>query len=585
LSQVIDTNGNYMSISYTQDQGQVYPSHIDYTGNMNSGLKPSNRVMFNYDSSDRPDPQISYESKFAVTTAKRLASIKTYAYTKSPRDTLALEYRLEHEQSRDSWHSLLTKINIFGSDSDTRLPGYSFSYSQGSSGATIAGKQSIDIISPSNVSSSMPTQGHLVDVNGDNRDDLVVVHKFFVKVRYSLGDGSFSENEITTQLKSLHSNNIAFRSYLSDINGDALPDLIVCRKGISSNDRESDYADFYFSNGDGTFSYTKSSDDHSEYEYYFDKDSTKGDIGFIDFNKDGYSDIYRHYLSSPNEGSGYYISRSYIRYGDGQGNFGPSVKTNGLPSSIFGKGIFRYFADVNGDGYPDVIDFCENRKNYWEGTREFTTYLSNGNGQFSKVGVKIFEEPAGCKIFDQWQFCSISFKDVNNDHRADLILSISMKSPNNPKNKIYTYISDGMGKYYIHDTRKKNFDQDSISSQSAKARTNGIDLTGHMADLNGDGISEFCTITEAATITESLESGSITYSFKGSVITNLSKGDAPFDLMTEAISPSGSKLTYTYRRSSEVTNHYFLPFIVYTVSSVTTDDGVRSETSKSDFEH
>ncbi|MCP4745297.1 MAG: hypothetical protein GY874_04020, partial [Desulfobacteraceae bacterium] len=46
LSQVIDTNGNYMSISYTQDQGQVYPSHIDYTGNMNSGLKPSNRVMF-----------------------------------------------------------------------------------------------------------------------------------------------------------------------------------------------------------------------------------------------------------------------------------------------------------------------------------------------------------------------------------------------------------------------------------------------------------------------------------------------------------------------------------------------------------
>ncbi|MCP4745964.1 MAG: hypothetical protein GY874_07460, partial [Desulfobacteraceae bacterium] len=473
----------------------------------------------------------------------------------------------------------MTKINIFGSDGDTRLPGYSFSYSQGSSGATIAGKKSIDIISNSGFLTA-PTQSHLVDVNGDNRDDLVVVRAHYATVRYSLGDGSFSENEITTRLKSLHSNNIAFRSYLSDINGDALPDLIVCREGISTLYGERNYADFYFSNGDGTFSYTKSSDDHSEYEYYFDKDNAKGDIGFIDFNKDGYSDIYRHHLSNAVRSSGYYIKRSYIRYGDGQGNFGPSIKTNGLPSSNYGKGIFRYFADVNGDGYPDVIDFHENAKKNWNGTREFTTYLGNGTANFSKVGVEIFVKPADYKIFNNWKFSNISFKDVNNDHRADLILSISYGYPNKQANKIFTYISDGMGKYYIHDTRKKIVDEKSFKGYNHKP-----DITGHMADLNGDGISEFCIITESATITESLESGSITYRFKGNVITNLSKGDAPFDLMTEAISPSGSKLTYTYRRSSEVTNHYFLPFIVYTVSSVTTDDGVRSETSKSDFEH
>jgi hypothetical protein len=33
---VVDTNGNYMSLSYTEDQGELYLSHIDYTGHEGS---------------------------------------------------------------------------------------------------------------------------------------------------------------------------------------------------------------------------------------------------------------------------------------------------------------------------------------------------------------------------------------------------------------------------------------------------------------------------------------------------------------------------------------------------------------------
>ncbi len=44
LDRVEDTNGNYMTISYTVDQGQAYLDEIDYTGNGSSA--PSNTVKF-----------------------------------------------------------------------------------------------------------------------------------------------------------------------------------------------------------------------------------------------------------------------------------------------------------------------------------------------------------------------------------------------------------------------------------------------------------------------------------------------------------------------------------------------------------
>ena len=46
LDKVIDTNGNYMTVSYTKDQGEVYPDRIDYTGNAAAGLSPTNYVKF-----------------------------------------------------------------------------------------------------------------------------------------------------------------------------------------------------------------------------------------------------------------------------------------------------------------------------------------------------------------------------------------------------------------------------------------------------------------------------------------------------------------------------------------------------------
>ena len=51
LERVEDVHGNYMTLSYTPDQGQAYLRQIDYTGN--GALAPTNQVKFYLE--DRPD--------------------------------------------------------------------------------------------------------------------------------------------------------------------------------------------------------------------------------------------------------------------------------------------------------------------------------------------------------------------------------------------------------------------------------------------------------------------------------------------------------------------------------------------------
>jgi cytoskeletal protein RodZ len=53
LDKVQDTNGNYMTVSYIKDQGEIYLDRIDYTGN--GSLSPANYVKFYPDDGTRTD--------------------------------------------------------------------------------------------------------------------------------------------------------------------------------------------------------------------------------------------------------------------------------------------------------------------------------------------------------------------------------------------------------------------------------------------------------------------------------------------------------------------------------------------------
>jgi RHS repeat-associated protein len=118
LDRVEDTNGNHYLITYTKDQGQIYPAQIVYTGN--GQLSPTHSIVFTYTS--RPDAVESYQTKTRVVTAKRLSTITTKANGQTARS-----YTLVYENGR-SGRSRLKQIKA------DPLPPVSFTYQEGSDG-------------------------------------------------------------------------------------------------------------------------------------------------------------------------------------------------------------------------------------------------------------------------------------------------------------------------------------------------------------------------------------------------------------------------------------------------------------------
>lgn len=139
LERVEDRDGNYMTMTYTSDQGQGYLSQIDYTGNGTTA--PTNRVKFYLE--DRTDKPVMYTSYFPITTAKRLKTIEVRANGNAVR-----AYKLSYVQSATVFSSTLTAVQQFGKDvtidalgtitGGTALPAGSLSYSGGSSGYSVS---------------------------------------------------------------------------------------------------------------------------------------------------------------------------------------------------------------------------------------------------------------------------------------------------------------------------------------------------------------------------------------------------------------------------------------------------------------
>ena len=119
LDRVEDPNGNYYSITYFKDQGQIYPTRISYTGN--GRLNPTHAVEFAYEA--RPDAVLSYLTKARVATAKLLTSITTKA-----NGQVARYYDLVYEQGR-SGRSRLKQVKA------DPLPPVTFTYQEGGTGA------------------------------------------------------------------------------------------------------------------------------------------------------------------------------------------------------------------------------------------------------------------------------------------------------------------------------------------------------------------------------------------------------------------------------------------------------------------
>ena len=107
LDRVEDPHGNYMTLSYTSDQGQAYLKHINYTGH--GSTAPTHRVVFHLE--NRTDAPVRYTPNFRSKLAKRLKTIEVKANGRRVR-----AYQLTYTSSAGTSRSVLKSVQQYGDD-------------------------------------------------------------------------------------------------------------------------------------------------------------------------------------------------------------------------------------------------------------------------------------------------------------------------------------------------------------------------------------------------------------------------------------------------------------------------------------
>ncbi len=399
LERVEDRDGNYMTMTFTGDQGQGYLSQIDYTGN--GATAPTNQVKFYLE--DRTDKPAMYISSFAITTAKRLKTIEVKAS-----GVLVWAYAIQYSQSSTSSNSLLQNIQQFGKDAvlngagsisaGTSIPPTTFGYQGGPSGfqspqnwgsATALGDP-VDAFPRRSGTTGDLTR--LVDMNGDGRLDYVA-HYNYTTGQYGLwvllnnGSGfNAPQNWGTATALSKSENGFPRWSGTSgdytglvDMNGDGRPDYVA-----HYNYTTGQYGLWVLLNNGSGFNAPQNWGTATALGDSVDafprRSGTSGDLtGLVDMNGDGRPDYVAHY----NYTTGQYGLWVLLNNGSGFNapqNWGTATalgqSENGFPRWSGTSGDYTGLVDMNGDGRPDYVAHY----NYTTGQYGLWVLLNNGSG-------------------------------------------------------------------------------------------------------------------------------------------------------------------------------------------------------------
>jgi len=525
LDKVQDTKGNYMTVTYSKDQGEIYPDRIDYTGN--GSLNPTNYVKFYLES--RTDAPPMYTLNTEVKTAYRLKTIEVYGNGLFQR-----KYVLNYTYSPNSTRSLLNSVIQYGNDGVTTLPETTFVLTQGINNFT----------SPSMwVGHDKGGYARYADVNGDGKADLIfqtfdrewehneeiylLGNKFWVSL--STGSGFTSPAlwaENTNLLQAGH-------AQYADLNGDGKTDLIFQDGGN----------DFWVSLSTGS-GFTPSALwlDHGDI-------FRRGQAHYVDVNGDGKADLifqsyYNTFLVSLSTGSSFTTPATWVQH-----------------SGEFQEGQAQY-ADLNGDGNADLI--------FQDGYNDFWVSLSTGSG---------FTTPA-CWVQHSGEYQEggqAQYADLNGDGKADLIFQdgnnsfwvslstgSSMTTPSVWVDHGGTFVKgqaqyadlNGDGKAdLIFQGGGSNFWVSLSTGSSFTTPSVWVVYGGafQAADANGDGKADLIFQDGLNDFWVSLSAG-------------------PYaDLLSTATNGIGGTSTISYTTSSAYTNT-LMPFVLQTVSSISVDD-------------
>jgi hypothetical protein len=406
VSKVSDTAGNYFTITYVNDttNGQVYPSRIDYTGNVGAGLTPYNSVQFVYDTT-RPDVVPVYHLGSLQKTTVRLSKVQTYAGT-----TLVADYQLAYELSPITGRSRLTSVTLC-TGGGACLPATTFAWQSGTLTPTVianAGGQDGTLVD---------YRPHIGDFDGNGLPDVFWEHTGSdgaptgtARVLW-MNAGNVSFNVITN-VAGQNGKLPRFNPILGDFNRDGKTDIWWARTenyiaqwtntgagtftistgpfrpspsekwsfalvGDGNGDGRSDAGwlfhsstwalDNWSTNVDGITVVGRS---HSPCSKYPGWDGCAMIPGAADFDGDGLSDIF--WLATDNDGF-----RNWALWrGVGDGTFSHVIQDSLSAPNDYAP----YFIDINGDGNADIVWDLVDDKGKSKGQRRL--WLGRGDGTF-----------------------------------------------------------------------------------------------------------------------------------------------------------------------------------------------------------
>jgi Salmonella virulence plasmid 65kDa B protein/FG-GAP-like repeat/Insecticide toxin TcdB middle/N-terminal region len=334
VNKISDTKGNYITITYTEDNpnGEAYIQRIDYTGNATStpALAPYANIQFIYEA--RPDPSTGYHAGSIIKQTKRITNIKTYTNS----TTLVKDYRLTYEQSAATQRSRLKTLTEC--DGNTTTPicqqtttfGWQDNTYTGFAWPPVTG--SSVTVATGNFAAHAGTSA---DVNGDGKVDVVSINPattgLYVYTAIGKGDGTFFPLTGTTLFAA---NFTGHNVMLGDVNADGKPDVVTINPATTGL-----YVYTAIGKGDGTFLPATGAT-------LLAANFTGHKVMLGDVNADGKPDV----VTINPATTGLYV---YTAIGKGDGTFLPA--TGVTLATYNATGATGQTVDVNGDGKDDIV--------------------------------------------------------------------------------------------------------------------------------------------------------------------------------------------------------------------------------------